>query len=34
MKLRDWLIEISQNCYVDFDEKGELTILPIKEEDD
>lgn len=33
MKIKEWLYELAHNNYVDVDEKGEVVILPIDEDD-
>ena len=32
IRVRDWLIDLAENNYVDVDEFGEIVILPIKED--
>ena len=32
IRVRDWLIDLAENNYVDLDEFGEIVILPIKED--
>ena len=34
MRVRDWLLDLAENHYVDLDEFGEIVILPIKEDND
>lgn len=34
MKIKDWLLDLAENNYVDLDEFGEIVILPIKEDDE
>lgn len=34
MRVKEWLMDLAENHYVDLDEFGEIVILPIKDDED